>query len=117
MATNYKQPGNSINLTAPSGGVTSGNGYVIGNTFVISAVTAAVGASFAGSPVGVYELTKDSGDTGAEGADVYWDNTNKKVEFASATGLFKIGTLTEAATSGKTTAIVRLNGVGVTAAA
>jgi len=112
---NYIKEGDNMTLVAPSGGVTSGVGYVIGALFAVSEDTVAATYDFVGMTEGVFQFTKDTGDTAAQGAKVWWDNTNKKVEFASATGLYEIGTLMSAATSGVLTAKVRLNGIAVTA--
>ena len=112
---NYIKKGDNMTLVAPSGGVTSGLGYVIGAIFCVSEDTIAAASDFVGVLEGVFQFTKDTGDTASQGAKVWWDNTNKKVEFASATGLYEIGTLMSAATSGPLTAKVRLNGIAVTA--
>lgn len=95
---NYKQPGDVVNLTAPSGGVTSGLGYQIGQLFVVATVDAAVGETFAGNVTGVCELVKNTGEAWTEGALVYWDDTAKNVT-TTATGNLLIGVAVEAAAS------------------
>ena len=113
---NLIQKGNALDLTAPSGGVTSGTGYVIGGIFGVASVDAAVGESFALGVSGVYDSAKGSGDVIAEGAQVWFDNTAKTVENASATGLYPIGVAAKAAASGDATVQVLIN-VPATAAA
>lgn len=76
---NFVQEGNVLNFTAPSGGVTSGLGYKIGDTFGVAQFTAAenVVATFVVS--GVVSLPKAATITPAQGVKLYWDNTAKNV--------------------------------------
>ena len=60
MSTTFVQPGDTINLVAPSGGVTSGTPVLIGSLVVIPTVTALVGVSFAAHVIGVHTLAKTS---------------------------------------------------------
>ena len=46
---NFVQPGDVVELTAPSGGVVSGTVYLIGALVVVATVTAAEGAKFNGA--------------------------------------------------------------------
>lgn len=112
---NLRSNGHVLTLTAPSGGVTAGVGYVIGNTFVVALQTAAVGEQFAGTVVGEFNLPKSTSDALVEGAAVYWDNTTKLVRAASATGRYLIGTATQVQLAADAYGYVRLNGVHVTA--
>lgn len=106
----YLHEGDKLTLTAPSGGVTAGVGYVIGaNTFVVAEGTAAAGAKFVGIHTGVVRLLKSTSDAATEGADAYWDNTAKLVRAASATGRFLIGRFEAAQGASDTTADVILN--------
>ena len=61
--------------------------------------------------VSVFDLAKDS-STFAQGAKVYWDNTNA-VAASTASGNGLIGVATAAAAAGDATARVRLNGIGI----
>jgi predicted RecA/RadA family phage recombinase len=108
MAKNFIQPGENLTLIAPSGGVVSGTGYLIGTLFVVAQVSAAAAATFAASTCGVWELPKASGAWTA-GAKVYWDDTAKNVT-TTATSNTLIGCATIAQVSGATTGYVRLNG-------
>ena len=73
MATDYGQDGKFLTFTAPAGGVTSGTGYIIGNTFVVAQADALVGEAFAGATEGVWSMPKQAALAIAEGANVYWD--------------------------------------------
>ncbi|UJX46635.1 DUF2190 family protein [Xanthobacter sp. YC-JY1] len=107
---NFVQHGDTLDMTAPSGGVISGTGYLIGALFGVAIVSAAAGEKFAFRIVGVYTLPKATGEAWTEGAIVYWDNTNKKLTTTSS-GNTKVGTAASAAASGDTTGVARLNGV------
>lgn len=106
---NYIQPGNSVTMTAPSGGVVSGIAYLIGALFGVAAVTAAEGESFEMSLVGVYTLPAASGASTdfTAGAKLYWDDTAKKVT-KTATGNTPVGYALADKATGGTTATVRL---------
>jgi len=117
MAINFKQPGETVELPAPSGGVVSGQGYVIGALFVVALGTAAQGELFRGKTNGAWELPKAASVTPAVGAVAYWNNTAKTVTGTSATGLFPIGVFIAAPAGGDAVALVRLDGVATAAAA
>lgn len=113
---NYLQPGNTITATAPTGGLSSGEGAVVGAIFGVAAFDAAQGDPVELVTSGVFELPKSAGVI-AEGARVWWDDSGKTVENASATGLFPIGTCIGGAADGDATCTVRLDGIAVAAAA
>ena len=73
----FVQPGESIEFTAPSGGVTSGVGVLIGALVVIATVTAAAGARFNALVEGVITHAKPGSQAWAEGVGLYWDNSTK----------------------------------------
>lgn len=107
---NYVQAGDSLTLTAPSGGVVSGKGYLIGGLFLVAAVTAAEGVNFTGKRTGVFEFpaqTHASTQALAVGDVAYWDDTNKRVT-KTATGNTVIGVVVEAKASTAATAKVVL---------
>ena len=87
---NFLYEGDTLEFTAPSGGVVSGSGYKIGDTFVVAQVTAAVGVLFNGRVKGVVALPKAATITPAQGVKLYWDDTNKNVT-NSASGNTLIG--------------------------
>lgn len=113
---NYIQPGDTLTLTAPSGGVLSGGGYIIGDLFVVSTVTAAVGLPFAAKTTGVFELPKLSAQAWTEGVVVYWDATNSRCTTVGTSNR-PIGVAAEAAANPSAVGRVRLNGVALAAAA
>lgn len=106
---NYRQPGDVVTLTAPSGGVTSGLGYKIGQLFVVAANTVAETLPFPGRVTGVCELVKNSGESWTEGALVYWDDGASNVT-TTATGNLLIGVATAAAGTSDVLGLVRLSG-------
>jgi predicted RecA/RadA family phage recombinase len=111
MATNQVQDGKILTLIAPSGGVVSGAGYVIGSLFVVALVTAAEGASFAGATEGVFEMTKvasGSGKAFTAGEHIWYNNTSKSWD-KTGSGLFQIGVATEAAATTATACKVQIN--------
>lgn len=98
---NYVQPGESLDLTAPSGGVVSGTMYKIGSILCVAAASVAAGLKFAGYRVGVFDLPKASGAV-TEGATLYWDDTAKNLT-TTATANTKAGYAAAAAASGDAT--------------
>jgi predicted RecA/RadA family phage recombinase len=101
--------------TAPAGGVTSGQGVLVGNLFGVAAKTVVEGESVEIATVGVYELPKLASAVIAAGARVAWDNTAKQVVLPG-TGMVPIGIATLAAGNGVATVRVRLDGVATQAA-
>ncbi|HWP25926.1 MAG TPA: DUF2190 family protein [Xanthobacteraceae bacterium] len=112
---NFIQRGDMVTVTAPTGGVTSGQGVLVGNLFGIAAKAAAEGESVEIATVGVYELAKLASALIAAGDRVAWDNTAKQVVLP-ATGMVPVGIATFAAGNGVTTVRVRLDGVSTQAA-
>src|SRR5262245_54369055 len=106
---NYVQPGEIIELTAPTGGVVSGLGYLIGSLFVVATVSAAQGAPFNGLAAGVVSLPKTSAQAWTEGQRIYWDAGNNRADNTGTVG-FNIGVATAAAINPSSTGRVRLNG-------
>ena len=105
---NFIQPGQVLTLTAPEGGVSSGDGVQVGQLFVVAVADAAAGDPFEGQTVGVFDLPKDDSDAWTEGELVYWDGTQATV---TADGNLCIGCAATAAAEEATTGRVRLNGV------
>jgi predicted RecA/RadA family phage recombinase len=107
---NYVQRGEIIPLTAPSGGVVSGNAYKIGALVVVACVSAAQTLPFSAMTRGVHVLPKATGQTWSEGAVLYWDNSAAKFTTTSG-GNTLAGHAARAALTGDTTGYVRLDGV------
>lgn len=108
MATNYVQEGDVLTLTAPTGGVVSGTGYLIGTLFVVALVTAAEGVAFAASVEGVWILPKTSAQAWTEGQKVFWDNSNHRADTDATVGQL-IGVAAVVAANPTATGVVRLN--------
>jgi predicted RecA/RadA family phage recombinase len=101
---NFVQPGDSLAVTVPyAGGVTAGQGVLIGALFGVNAVIEA-------ATLGVFDLTKEPALAISAGARVFWDNTNRRVT-TTATGNFSIGIATQAALAADATVRVWLNRV------
>lgn len=99
----FKGEGLALDLTAPSGGVVSGRGVLIGSIFVIAAITAAEGEAFVGRRLGVFEhtaATHASNQAWAVGDPLYWDDSAKKLT-KTATG----GTIVAVAVAAKVSTV------------
>jgi predicted RecA/RadA family phage recombinase len=105
---NYVQPGDTLDLTSPAGGVTSGQATLFGSIFGVAATDAAAGKKVAVKVEGVFILPKATGAGIDEGAKVYWITADKKVT-ATASGNTLIGNAVEAAVAGATEVAVRLS--------
>jgi predicted RecA/RadA family phage recombinase len=112
---NFIQRGGMITVTAPTGGVISGQGVLVGNLFGVAATAAAEDESVEIATVGVYELPKLASAVITAGARVAWDDTAKQIVLPG-TGMVPIGVATVAAGNGATTVRVRLDGVSTAAA-
>ena len=114
MSKKQVQEGKFLDLTAPGGGVVSGNGYLIDSIFAVAQTTEDAGDKFSGAVEGVHELPKESTADFSEGEKVFWDDTAKEFD-VSASGRYEVGVAAEAAASSTTTVKVRLNGISLTA--
>lgn len=106
---NFKQIGETMTFTAPSGGVVSGKAYLIGAILVVAANAVAQTLPFPGAAEGVFTLDKATGTAWTEGELLYWDDTAKKITTV-ATGNTRVGVAVAAALSAATTGDVRLSG-------
>lgn len=102
---NYVKEGDSVALTAPAAAV-SGVPFQVGPAgFKLVAVpqaSAESGAKVECVVHGVVELTKQNTDNFVEGEQVYWDDTNKRVEKSAATFVpFAVAVETSAASAVK----------------
>ncbi len=103
---NFLGHSNDQMLTAPVA-VASGGGALIGAIFGVAKTNIAQGQRGPFCLTGKFEFPKDANAI-AEGARVYWDNTNK-VMTATANGNTLVGVATLAALAATTTVHVRLN--------
>jgi len=74
----FKQPGEFVTLTAPSGGVVSGSAYVIGGVVVIATETVAQTLSFVAMVCGVVDVPKVADEPWTEGLKIYFDESEGK---------------------------------------
>lgn len=112
MASNYKQPGKTLTLTAPYI-VASGAGALVGNLFVVALQALALGAIGEFSTTGVWSLAKTSAQAWVAGQKIYWDNVNKRCDSLASAGFVLIGVATAVADNPSSTGEVRLDGVGI----
>lgn len=106
---NFVQTGSVIPVTAPSGGVVSGEGVQIGALFGVASTTQAAGASVEIAVAGVFDLPKEATtDTFSVGAAVEWDAANGRV--AALDSGVRIGLAIAAAGATAATVRVRLDG-------
>lgn len=115
MATKYQAPGEFLEFTAPTGGVTKDVGVKIGDLLVIAQSTQLVNEKFIGQRTGVIEHAKLSAQAWTEGQQVNWDDTNKRFTTVT-TGNFKAGVAARAAANPSATGFVVLSGVSLGAA-
>lgn len=113
MAQSYKQPGHTIDYTAPSGGVTSGDIVIKGSIAGVALGTAAEGVVVSLGIEGVYALAKVTGAV-TQGDIVYYDSDNAAVTTASEGGspwgdFSRVGIAVASALSGDATVDVKLN--------
>ncbi|QCO05451.1 DUF2190 family protein [Azospirillum argentinense] len=112
---NFVQPGHTITVAAPSGGVSSGDGVIVGALFGVAATAAAAGAALEISTEGVFTLPKGTSTTFASGGVVSFDVATRLC-VTPGSGKYPIGAAIEAAGNGATTVNVRLNGTTTAAA-
>jgi predicted RecA/RadA family phage recombinase len=112
---NYVQPGRTIGVTSPAGGLVSGQPVVVGALFGVSSYDAAAGLPAEIETEGVFNLAKpNSAVAFAQGEIVFFDSATSLCK-KSATGFFAIGVATVAAGASDSTVSVRLDGVSLVA--
>jgi predicted RecA/RadA family phage recombinase len=84
--TNYVQPGINITVSAPVGGVTSGQLVVIGALIGVASTTQAAGMNVEIATSGVFDLPAKSADQIAVGDLLYWDAANSYLTKTAGTG-------------------------------
>jgi predicted RecA/RadA family phage recombinase len=106
----FVQPGEVITVTAPSGGLTSGQGYMTGNLFGVATGTYLVSEDAELQTTGVIDIGKDDAAF-AVGDAVYWDDEAKLCTDSSfSAGLTRIGVCTKVAATTDARVRVRLDG-------
>ena len=112
MASNYLQPGETLTLTAPTGGTTKGVGFIDGSIFAIALDSIAQTLPVQGTRLGVWSHAKAPSQAWTEGQAIYWDDTNKRFSNVATVGFFRVGVAVEAVAggAGDTTGKVCLTG-------
>lgn len=82
----YFEDGDVLTLTAPTGGVVSGTGYLVGSLVVVATKTVAQTLPFEGLAVGCVNVTKVAEETWTEGLKIYFDESEGKFTLDSDTG-------------------------------
>lgn len=81
---NYIAYGYTVTIAAPTGGVVSGEGVMVGRLFGVALSDAAAGQEVALQTRGVVRLPKTSALAIAVGDRLFWDAANKVVNKTSA---------------------------------
>ena len=110
MAKTYVQPGHTIIVAAPTGGVLSGDGVLIGTLFGIAQYDAVEGADIEILTEGVVEIGKASALQIGVGDRLFWDATNKVVN-KTATAQICVGVAVAAAANPSSTVRMKLGAV------
>jgi predicted RecA/RadA family phage recombinase len=106
----YIQPGHSITVTAPTGGVLSGVGVLLGTPFGIAQYDAVEGAQAEILTEGVVEIGKTPALQIDVGDRLFWDATNKVVN-KTATAQVCVGIAVSAAANPSSTVRMKLGAV------
>jgi len=71
----FVAPGEVVEFTAPTGGVVSGSGYIVGSLFVVATETKAQTLKFSALVEGVVDLPKVAEEGWTENQKIYWDTS------------------------------------------
>lgn len=104
---NKIQDGKVLTLTAPYQR-NAGEAALVGKIFGVAVNTVASGVEGEFETEGVFDLTKLTTDDVAQGVDLYWDNTNKRLT-VTATGNTLVAKAVKAAGTSATTVLAKLN--------
>jgi predicted RecA/RadA family phage recombinase len=108
---NQVQQGDAINVTAPSGGLVSGNAYMIGAAlFGVSATTVAQALGGVLWRKGVFTLAKVSAQAWAAGDVIYWSPSASACTNVNSSSDQKVGIATLAAANPTSIGTVCLTG-------
>lgn len=106
---NYVRFGNSVPATAPAGGVSSGDGVLLGSLFGVATADAAEGEPYEAAVVGVFTLPKVSAQAWTVGQKIYWSAADAACT-TTASGNTLIGAAFAPAANPSASGEVRLNG-------
>ena len=104
---NFVQNGQTIGYTAGAN-ITSGQAILIGAMLGIAATDIANGSVGIMAVEGVYTITSLTGTAWAQGAQLYWDDTNKRVTNV-ASGNTACGKCLNTKASADATCLVKIN--------
>lgn len=107
MARNFIQDGDVLNHTAAAA-LISGQALLLGVRLGVALTDAAIGDTIAVAVKGVFDLPKLSTDNVAQGAALYWDDTNKRLT-VTATANTLAGYAAAASGAGVATVNISLN--------
>lgn len=106
---NFIQKGHTLTLVSAAA-IAAGAAMLKGKIFGIAVNDVAASGSGEFVTEGVFELPALSTDTAAQGAILYWDDTNKRLT-TTAAGNTRVGVAAEAKAAAATTAIIKLDAV------
>ena len=105
---NFVQPGDSLGMAVPyAGGVTAGQGLLVGALFGVAAFDGAQNAVVEAETEGVFDLTKEPALAITAGSRVFWDNTNRRIT-TTITSNYQVGLATTSALAADATVRVTL---------
>lgn len=108
MTTNYVQPGDVVEKTAPVGGITAGQGMKYGQAgFGVALNTAAAGTPVQLKTSGIFTMAKTSALAITAGDRLFWDDTNKVV-FKTSSGNLCVGIAEADAANPSPTVLMRV---------
>lgn len=107
MTSKYVMSGEVIDYT-PGSAVSSGQVLLLGVRIAVALMAIAANATGAVAVRGIFTIAKLSTDVVAQGAALYWDNTNSRLT-TTASGNTLAGFATKAAGSGATTVEISIN--------
>ncbi|MDT8998355.1 DUF2190 family protein [Paucibacter sp. APW11] len=107
MAGNFKQEGDHLDYT-PGADTPSGSVILIGTKVGVALTTIKANTPGAVRVTGVWTIAKLGTDVVAQGAALYWDNTNKRLTVTAAGNTYA-GYAAAAAGSGVTTVDIKIN--------
>jgi predicted RecA/RadA family phage recombinase len=105
---NFIQQGDVLEVTAPGGGVSSGDLIIIGAIAGVATKDAVAAAKVNIQVTGVFDLPKTSAQAWSEGDRIYWDAGNSRADKTATLGKL-IGIAAAAAADPSATGKVRLN--------
>jgi len=105
---NYVQPGDVLDYTNAGAALAAGAGVLIGVRLGVAMGDIATGATGSIRVKGVVNLPKNTTDVMAQGAALYWDNTNKRLTTTTTSNTLA-GYAADPAANGDATVNIALN--------